>query len=52
MVSNFFVLQATTAILREGRSAVQRVYNEKFSNQDQLNIGEAAENYSIWKSLK
>ena len=35
------VLQVTTAILREGGSAVQRVYDEKFSNQDQLNIGEA-----------
>ena len=41
MESNFFVLQVTTAILREGESAVQRVYDEKFSNQDQLNIGEA-----------
>ena len=35
------VLQVTTAILREGGSAVQRVYDEKFTNQDQLNIGEA-----------
>ena len=35
------VLQVTTAILRESGSAVQRVYDEKFSNQDQLNIGEA-----------
>ena len=35
------MLQVTTAILRESGSAVQRVYNEKFSNQDQLNIGEA-----------
>ena len=41
MESNFFVLQVTTAILIEGGSAVQRVYDEKFSNQDQLNIGEA-----------
>ena len=41
MESNFFVLQVTTAILRESGSAVQRVYDEKFSNQDQLNIGEA-----------
>ena len=41
MESNFFVLQVTTAILREGGSAVQRVYHEKFSNQDQLNIGGA-----------
>ena len=41
MESNFFVLQVTTAILREGESAVQRVCDEKFSNQDQLNIGEA-----------
>ena len=41
MESNFFVLQVTTAILREGGSAVQRVCDEKFSNQDQLNIGEA-----------
>ena len=35
------MLQVTTAILIEGGSAVQRVYDEKFSNQDQLNIGEA-----------
>ena len=41
MESNFFVLQVTTAILRESGSAVQGVYYEKFSNQDQLNIGEA-----------
>ena len=41
MKSNFFVLQVTTAILREAGSAVQRVYDGKFSNQDQLNIGEA-----------
>ena len=41
MERNFFVLQVTTAILRESRSAVQCVYDEKFSNQDQLNIGEA-----------
>ena len=41
MEGNFLVLQVTTAILRESGSAVQRVYNEKFSNQDQLNIGEA-----------
>ena len=41
MESNFFVLQVTTAILIEGGSAVQRVYDEKFSNQDQLNIREA-----------
>ena len=41
MESNFFVLQVTTAILIEGGNAVQRVYDEKFSNQDQLNIGEA-----------
>ena len=41
MESNFFVLQVTTAILIEGGSAVQRVYDEKFSNQYQLNIGEA-----------
>ena len=41
MESNFFVLQVTTAILREGGNAVQCVYDEKFSNQDQLNIGEA-----------
>ena len=41
MESNFFVLQVTTVILIEGGSAVQRVYDEKFSNQDQLNIGEA-----------
>ena len=27
--------------LREIRSVVQRVYDEKVSNQDQLNIGEA-----------
>ena len=41
MESNFFVLLVTTAILIEGGSAVQRVYDEKFSNQYQLNIGEA-----------
>ena len=41
MESNFFLLQVTNAILREGGSAVQRVNDEKFSNQDQLNIGEA-----------
>ena len=41
MKSNFFVLQVTTAIIREAGSAVQRVYDGKFSNQDQLNIGEA-----------
>ena len=41
MESNFFVLQVTTAILREDGSAVQRVYDEKFSNQDQVNIEEA-----------
>ena len=41
MESNFFVLQVTTAILREGGSAIQRVSDEKFSNQDQMNIGEA-----------
>ena len=41
MEGNFLVLQVTTAILRESGSAVQRVYDEKFSNQDQLNIGEA-----------
>ena len=41
MESNFFVLQVTTAILIEGGSAVQRVCDEKFSNQDQLNMGEA-----------
>ena len=35
------MLQVTTAILIEGGSAVQRVYDEKFSNQYQLNIGEA-----------
>ena len=43
------VLQVTTAILREGGSAVQRVFDEKFSNQDQLNIGEAVD--IIWKPL-
>ena len=42
MESNFFVLQVTTTILTEGGSVVQRVYDEKFCNQDQLNIGEAA----------
>ena len=42
MESNFFLLQVTTAILREGGSAVQCVYDEKFCNQDQLNIEEAA----------
>ena len=31
----------TTTILREGGSTVQRVYDEEFSNQDQLNIREA-----------
>ena len=41
MESKFFVLQVTTAILREGGNAVQRVYYEKFSNQDILTIGEA-----------
>ena len=41
MERKFYVLQVKTTILREGRRAVQRVYNEKFSNQDQLNIGEA-----------
>ena len=40
MESNIFVLQVTTAILTEGGSAVQRVYDEKFNNQDQLNIGD------------
>ena len=35
------MLQVTTAILREGGSAVQHVYDEKFSNQDQLNKGKA-----------
>ena len=39
--SNFFVLQVTTAIRQEGGSAFQRVYHEKFSNQDSLNIGGA-----------
>ena len=38
MESNIFVLQVTTAILTEGGSAVQRVYDEKFNNQDQLNM--------------
>ena len=41
MGSNFFLLKITTAILREGGNAVQCVYDEKFSNQDQLNIGGA-----------
>ena len=41
MESNFFVLQVTAAILIEGGSAVQRVYDEKFSNQHQFNKGEA-----------
>ena len=41
MESNFFVLQVTIATLREGGSAVQRVYDEKVSNQDQLNKAEA-----------
>ena len=36
------MVQVTTAILREGGSAIQRVSDEEFSNQDQLNIGEAA----------
>ena len=41
MGSNFFLLQITTAILREGGNAVQCVYDKKFSNQDQLSKGEA-----------
>ena len=36
------MVQVTTAILREGGSAIQRVSDKEFSNQDQLNIGEAA----------
>ena len=47
MEGSFFVLQVTTAILREGGSAVQRVEDEKFSNQDQLNIGEIAATLSV-----
>ena len=41
MGSNFFLLQITTGILREGGNAVQCVYDKKFSNQDQLSKGEA-----------
>ena len=33
------MLQVTITILRDNGSAVQRVYNEKVSNQDQLNKG-------------
>ena len=51
MESKFSVLQLTTAILREGGSVVQHVYDEKFSNQDQLNIGGSCGD-SIWKPLK
>ena len=46
MESNFFVLQVTTEILREGGSAVQRVYNEKFSNH-RGSCGDV-----IWKLFK
>ena len=47
MESKFFVLQVTNAILREVGSAVQRVYDEKFSNQDLLNIQEAVVTLSV-----
>ena len=47
MESKFFVLQVTNAILKEAGSAVQRVYDEKFSNQDLLNIPEAVVTLSV-----
>ena len=47
MESKFFVLQVTNAILKEAGSAVQRVYDEKFSNQDLLNIREAVVTLSV-----
>ena len=47
MESKFFVLQVTSAILKEAGSAVQRVYDEKFSNQDLLNIPEAVVTLSV-----
>ena len=47
MESKFFVLQITNAILKEAGSAVQRVYDEKFSNQDLLNIPEAVVTLSV-----
>ena len=47
MESKFFVLQVTNAILKDAGSAVQRVYDEKFSNQDLLNIPEAVVTLSV-----
>ena len=47
MESKFFVLQVTNAILKEVGSAVQRVYDQKFSNQDILNIREAVVTLSV-----
>ena len=47
MESKFFVLQVTNAILKEAGSAVQRVYDEKFSNQDLLNKPEAVVTLSV-----
>ena len=47
MESKFFVLQVTNAILKDVGSAVQRVYDEKFSSQDLLNIREALVTLSV-----
>ena len=47
MESKFFVLQVTNAILKDVGSAVQRVYDEKFSSQDLLNIREAVVALSV-----
>ena len=47
MESKFFVLQVTNAILKDVGSAVQRVYDEKFSSQDLLNIREAVVTLSV-----
>ena len=49
-MENKFLLPVTAAILREGGSAVQRVSDEKFINQDQLNTGSCGD--IIWKPLK
>ena len=47
MESKFFVLQVTNAILKDVGSVVQRVYDEKFSSQDLLNIREAVVTLSV-----
>ena len=47
MESKFFVLQVTNAILKDVGSVVQRVYDEKFSSQDLLNIREAVVALSV-----